>query len=112
VKSQTAWENNGRVKKLRIYYNDEPYAILCLEDNRSIQAFEFPPIGNSRNDYGSLINEDKAKDWTLKFEILEVYKGKKYSDVAISEIYFDGLDVHCFVKDTLVTMANGSYQTY
>jgi len=30
----------------------------------------------------------------LKFEILEVYKGSKYNDTAITEIYFDGIDVH------------------
>ncbi len=108
VKSQTAWENNGRVKKLKLYINDKPYAILCLEDSRSEQAFEFPPIGNKRNEYGSIIDEDNAKEWTLKFEIMEVYKGKKYSDVAISEIYFSGLDVHCFAKGTLVVMADGS----
>lgn len=34
------------------------------------------------------------KDWTLKFEILEVYEGSKYSDTVISEIYFNGIDVH------------------
>lgn len=32
--------------------------------------------------------------WTLKFEIAEVYKGTKYDDVVITEIYFDGIDVH------------------
>jgi len=30
----------------------------------------------------------------MKFEILEVFKGDKYDDTAISEIYFDGIDVH------------------
>ena len=108
VKNQTAWENNGRVKKLKLYFNNEPYAILCLENSRSEQVFEFPPIGNKRDESGSVIDEEKAGEWTLKFEILEVYKGKRYSDVAISEIYFSGLDVHCFAKGTLVTMADGS----
>jgi len=32
--------------------------------------------------------------WTMKFEIIEVYKGTKYDDTAITEIYFDGIDVH------------------
>lgn len=32
--------------------------------------------------------------WTLKFEMLEVYPGKKYDDTVISEIYFDGIDVY------------------
>jgi hypothetical protein len=40
--------------------------------------------------------EDKetAPAWSIKFEILEVYPGEKYQDAAITEIYFDGIDVH------------------
>ena len=108
VKSQEAWENNGRVKKLKMYVNEEPYAILLLEDSRSEQSFVFPPIGNRRDEDNSLIDEENVQPWTLKFEILEVYKGKKYSDVAISELYFDGIDVHCFAAGTPVNMANGT----
>ena len=33
-------------------------------------------------------------EFQIKFEILEVYKGRKYSDTAISEIFFDGYGVH------------------
>jgi hypothetical protein len=33
-------------------------------------------------------------DWTLKFEILDVYPGDKYSDTVITELFFDGIDVH------------------
>jgi hypothetical protein len=92
VKSKTAWKNNSRVKKLKVYFNDEPYAILNLKDIRATQSFKVKPIGNGdRKDFDLL----KTKpDWTLKFEILDVYKGLKYDDVVISEIYFDGLDVH------------------
>ena len=39
---------------------------------------------------------------------MEVYKGAQFEDCAISEIYFDGIDVHCFGAGTGVTMANGS----
>lgn len=28
VKSQTAWQNNSRVKKLKVYVNNKPYAFL------------------------------------------------------------------------------------
>ncbi|PKL12986.1 MAG: hypothetical protein CVV50_03895 [Spirochaetae bacterium HGW-Spirochaetae-6] len=42
----------------------------------------------------------------IKFEILDVYKGLKYDDVAITEIYFGGLDVHCFAKGTKIKMAD------
>ena len=106
VKSKSAWKNNSRVKKLKVYVDDKPYAILNLKDIRASQSFKVEPIGNSnRKNLDAL----KAKpDWTLKFEILEVYKGLKYDDVAISEIYFDGLDVHCFAKGTKIQLADNS----
>jgi hypothetical protein len=92
VKSESAYRNNSRVKKLMVYLNETPYVILNLEDKIASQCFKVEPIGNgNRKDWDVL----KTKpSWTLKFEILEVYKGLKYDDVAISEIYFDGLDVH------------------
>ena len=85
VKSGTAWSVNSRVKKLRMYYNGKPYAILALQDSRTLQCF----------DVGTLGFHDAAKpDWTLKFEILEVYPGSKHDDTVIAELYFDGIDVH------------------
>jgi hypothetical protein len=106
VKSKSAWENNSRVKKLKVYIDDKPYAILNLKDIRGSQSFKVDPIGNSdRTDWDLL----KMKpDWTLKFEILDVYKGLKYDDVVISEIYFDGIDVHCFAKGTKIQLADNS----
>lgn len=107
VKSASAWENNSRVKKLKVYINDKPYAILNLKDSRSEQTFNAPPIGNGiwNNKERSTTN---GADWTMKFEIMEVYKGKKYDDVVLSEIYFDGIDVHCLAKGTPILMADGS----
>jgi hypothetical protein len=90
VKSEKTWLENSRVKKLKLYYNNKPVAILNLEDNRYEQSFQFKkPFGNGNRDDFS-----QQKDWTLKFEILEVYPGDKYDDTAITEIYFDGIDVH------------------
>ncbi len=103
VKSQTAWANNARAKKLKLYVNDRPYAILNLRDQRAAQHFQVDPIGNGDRDFTKLKSQP---EWHLKFEILEVYKGLKYDDLAIAEIYFDGLDVHCFAKGTKVTAAN------
>ncbi len=69
-----------------MYYNNQPYAILNLKDTRDCQDFEVGVLGNE-------IKEDTPA-WTIKFEILEVYPGKKSSHAAITEIYFDGIDVH------------------
>ena len=106
VKSKSSYNNNSRVKKLKVYINDKPYAILNLKDVIAEQSFEVEPIGNSdRKDWDKLKTQP---NWTIKFEILEVYKGLKYDDVVISEIYFDGLDVHCFAKGTKIQLPDNS----
>ena len=85
VKNEAAWRNNSRVKRLRMYYNGQPYAILELEDSRTLQSFEVGTLG---------YHDPGKPDWTLKFEILDVYPGVKYGDTVIAELYFDGIDVH------------------
>lgn len=104
VKSKAAWENNARVKKLKLYINDKPYAILNLKDVYAEQRFDVEPIGNSNRDDYDLLRA--SPQWSLKFEIMEVYKGKKYDDVAITEIYFDGLDILCFAGGTKIALPN------
>lgn len=100
VKSDKAWQDNARVKKIELSINNKPYAILHLDDTKAKQTFTTPPLGH---------RSDK-KDLVLKFKILETYPGEKYKDVAITEIFFDGLDVHCFPKGTKITMADGSFK--
>ena len=51
--------------------------IRQVKDIRSEQKFEIESI-----------RFEKSKQ--IKFEIVEVYPGGKYSDTVISEIYFDG----------------------
>lgn len=92
VKSEKTWRENSRVKTLKMYLHGEPFALLKLADTRAEQHFSFEPIGYSDRD-----NKEKLKSaswWTMRFEIVEVYKGDKYADTAITEIYFDGIDVH------------------
>jgi hypothetical protein len=98
VKSVTAWKNNSRVKKLKLYVNNKPYAILELQDTWAEQIFSIEPMRS----------DSAGQDLILKFEILEVYKGDKWDDVAITEIYFDGLDVHCFPKGTKIKLSDGT----
>jgi hypothetical protein len=92
VKTKKTWDENSRVKTLKMYINDKPYAILDLVDSRQEQQFTVDPIGNDdRDNWYQLKN---SPPWTMKFEIVDVYKGEKYDDTAITEIYFDGIDVH------------------
>jgi hypothetical protein len=86
TKDKITWRNNGRVKKLLMYYHDKPYAILNLRDTRDCQKFSVGILGYE--------DKETAPAWSIKFEILEVYAGEKYQDTAITEIYFDGIDVH------------------
>ncbi len=107
VRTHTAWKNNSRVKKLKMYVNNKPIAIINLQDVYAEQSFKLDkPLGYSdRDDFDKL---KQKENWIVKFEILEVYKGDKYDDTGITEIYFDGLDVHCLAKGTEITMSDFS----
>lgn len=98
MKSDKVWQDNSRVKQLKLYVNDKPYALLNLQDIKSKQIFAIDTLQGIDNDL------------FLKFEIIEVYEGDKYDDVAISEIEFDGTGVHCFAKGTLITTPNGQVE--
>lgn len=84
IKSEQAWKENGRVKTLGLSVNGVPFARIYLKDSRALQTVTFEPLGR-RADGHNLV---------LRFEILDVYPGTKYSDTAITQIYFDGLDSH------------------
>jgi hypothetical protein len=96
IKNKELWQANSRAKKLKLYINNKPYANLELQDLTASQSFKIDPIQST----------DSTKDLVLTFEVIEIYKGTKYDDLAISEINFDGLDVHCFAAGTRILMAD------
>lgn len=73
VKSDKAWRENGRVKRLKVYCNGKPKYIMELQNSRSLQTFKV----------------DISKGATIRFEILDVYPGTKFQDTVISEIDFN-----------------------
>lgn len=81
-KSRELWRDNSRVKRLKMYVNGKPYAIIGLKDAYNYQVVEVGEI------------ELKQKRTTLRFEIMEVYKGRKYSDTAITGIELEGCCAH------------------
>ena len=113
IKTKEAWKNNAKVKQLKMYVNNKPFAVLNLEDVYAEQTFSIPTIGykityglnndgttwwkykdENGKDIKSYHENSELKPSSIKFEILSVYKGDKYKDTAITEIYFDGLDVY------------------
>ncbi len=82
-KNKLTWKNNSRVKQLKVYLNDKPYAILNLLDSFEIQTINIGEIKFPAN-----------KVTKLKFEITQVYKGIKFKDTAISLLMFEGVGVH------------------
>ncbi len=84
VKTPELWAANNRVKDLDLYINGEFYAKLQLKDVQAEQIFELPTLGR----------REDGKDLILTFVIKSVYPGTKYNDTAITEIYFQGMDVY------------------
>ena len=74
--SPKSWIENSRVKKFKVYKNNIELCYLELTDEMGRQSFELP----------DLKKYNPEKESVYKFEIVEVYKGTKWQDVAISEI--------------------------
>jgi len=85
VTSESDWRACNRVKRLRIDENGKAVAILALEDTMADQAFKLPRLFGRRAD---------GRPMVLTFTILEVYPGEQHDDTVITEIWFDGTDVH------------------
>jgi hypothetical protein len=85
VTSEPAWRANNRVKRLRVDENGLPVAILVLADSMADQTFKLPRLFGRRAD---------GQPLQLTFTILDVYPGTRDNDTVISEILFDGTDVH------------------
>lgn len=81
-KSRGLWEANSRIKKMKMYVNGKPYALVDLLDSFEIQTVDFDTIKFGKEPI------------ELRFEILEVYKGTKYKDTALSLLMFDGVGGH------------------
>jgi hypothetical protein len=66
------YENNNRIKKMRIYFDyPNDFADVELQDTPQIQIFKFYERRNTK----------------IQLEILEVYKGDKYDDTCVNNIY-------------------------
>jgi len=85
--SVASWKNNSRVKRFKVYKDGGPLCLLELTDEMGSQRFELPNM------------EESNQMHTYRFEILDVYKGAKWPDVAISEMV---LQQCCFLGNTTI----------
>ena len=85
--SPSAWKNNSRVKKFKIYKNNISLCFLELSDKMGSQRFELP----DKQGY------NEHNHYIFKFEIVEIYKGMKWLDVAISHVDYE---LCCFAGST------------
>lgn len=74
AKTDAIFRANNRIKQLRMTFSNGKSQVAVLEDTPEYQRV--------------LIDSDSPATF-VKFEILEVYKGSKYSDACISEIDFE-----------------------
>jgi hypothetical protein len=74
-----AWKAYSRVKRLKVYHNAVTVLMINLEDRMGVETAKWKPNLMRLND-GDLIT----------FEILEIYKGDTYDNVAISDLVLDG----------------------
>ncbi|MCE2732350.1 MAG: hypothetical protein LW821_03185 [Flammeovirgaceae bacterium] len=82
-KNRKTWQENARVKKMKLYVDNRLFGYVEL-----IDSFEFQTVEINK------IMLPKEKVMKLRFEIIDVYPGTKYKDTAISELLFDGVGVH------------------
>jgi hypothetical protein len=85
VTNERVWRANNRVRRLRVDENGVAVAILELTDSMADQRFKLARLFGHRAD---------GEPMRLTFTILDVYPGERYDDTVITEIWFDGTDVH------------------
>lgn len=97
-KSSTLWSNYSRLSKAKLLVDNKPIAILKFQDTHNKQTFNFEPVQS----------KDSTINLVISLEVLETYEGDSSKDLFISEINFDGLDVHCFGSGTQILMFDGT----
>jgi len=73
-KDSLTWLANSRVKRLRVYHNQEPICDILVSDSMLMQEVDDHPLCHI-----------KPGD-TITVQIREVFRGKRYEDTAISEL--------------------------
>jgi hypothetical protein len=75
--TEERWKASGRVKRVRLYYNDKPFREVVFADSRRWQRLTFPDIMVRSGD-------------SMTVEILEIYPGINGAGAALSELVLQG----------------------
>jgi len=78
-KNEQIWKENNRVKKMKMYINGKETCYIDLLDKMGFQLMKLnfiKPLGKKKNTI------------KIRFEIVEIYKGMKFEDTAISAIFW------------------------
>jgi len=85
--TEKQWKNHGRVAKMQLIVDGQPYKTFDLEDT---------PYVPFAIDIDSISPKAQGEPVELTFKILKVYPGDKYNDVSIGHLSFSseqGADV-------------------
>jgi len=87
AKDEITWQENNRVKSMKLYFMDEYMGTITLEDTMLPQYVDLSPVS---------IRVSNGCEAKFRFEITDVYKGTKYDDTCISGIVveFEGRYAH------------------
>ena len=74
-KSLQTWQDNGRIKRLKMYINEVAFCYINLLDEPGIQTISLGFLDYLEKDKGTI---------RIKLEIADIYAGDKYMDTALS----------------------------
>jgi hypothetical protein len=85
--TNAAFLNNSRVKQIKISHDKKLLYVVDLKDEMGLQKIVLTGISKYFQLYMKY-GVNKSKNIQLQLEISDVFKGKKYEDTAITDIYF------------------------
>ena len=78
--TETGWEENNRVKALKLYFKQAYVAMILLEDTILPQYIDISSLN---------LKVENGESANFKFEISEVYRGTKYDDTCITGLLIE-----------------------
>jgi len=78
-KDYQTWKDYSRIKKISMTVNDLPYGEIKFEDTYKQQSIDLDKF-----------KIDRSRRCRIRFRIVDVYKGNKYNQLAVSDIQLLG----------------------